>query len=237
MKILITGCSSGLGFGLASHYLNQGHQVFGISRKPNDELSKHSSFRFLSVDISNLELLRKEISKLLESEESLDLVVLNAGVINGIKDLKDTSIDEIKHVMDVNVWANKVLIDALFSLVGTIHQVVAISSGAALRGTRGWNAYSLSKATLNMLIDLYSNEYEDCHFCAMAPGLVETGMQDYLNNLPQEYEYKFPMVSKLKDARGTDRMPKPLEAARIVSESIGRAKEYPSGSYLDVRKM
>ena len=108
MKILITGCSSGLGFGLASHYLNQGHQVFGISRKPNDELSKHSSFRFLSVDISNLELLRKEISKLLESEESLDLVVLNAGVINGIKDLKDTSIDEIKHVMDVNVWANKV---------------------------------------------------------------------------------------------------------------------------------
>ena len=55
--------------------------------------------------------------------------------------------------------------------------------------------------------------------------------------MPKEYDEKFPSIVKLKEARGTEVMPKPLEAARIVSESIGKATAYPSGSYLDVRKM
>lgn len=167
----------------------------------------------------------------------MDLVILNAGILNDIRDLKDTDIEEIKKVMDVNVWANKVLIDVLFEQLDSIHQVVAISSGAAVSGTRGWNAYALSKATLNMLIDLYSREHPQTHFCALAPGLIETGMQDYLNNLPEAYEKKFPMVKKLKEARGTDNMPKSKEAAVIVANAIQKITDHESGNFLDVRNM
>jgi benzil reductase ((S)-benzoin forming) len=167
----------------------------------------------------------------------LDLVILNAGILNEIKDLKDTRIEEIRQVMDVNVWANKVLIDALFETLDSVHQIVAISSGAAVSGSRGWNAYSLSKACLNMLIDLYAKEHSQTHFCALAPGLIETGMQDYLNALPEEYEQKFPLVKKLKEARGTENMPRPAEAAKIVTDSIQKVASFESGSFLDIRDL
>lgn len=237
MNILITGCSSGLGYGLAAHYLNRGHKVFGISRSSNEELNRHSHFSHLSLDLSEFEEICTKIPVFLKNITVMDRVILNAGILNAIKDLKDTGIEEIKKAMDVNVWANKALIDVLFNLFDSIHQIVAISSGAAVSGTRGWNAYSLSKATLNMLIDLYSREHSQTHFCALAPGLIETGMQDYLNSLPKSYEEKFPMVKILKDARGTHKMPKPLEAAVIIADAIQEVRSYESGSFLDVREL
>ena len=192
---------------------------------------------FLQLDLSGLKEIRSKVRDFLKNESAMDLVILNAGILNDIRDLKDTDIEEIKKVMDVNVWANKALIDILFEQLDSIHQVVAISSGAAVSGTRGWNAYALSKATLNMLIDLYSREHLQTHFCALAPGLIETGMQDYLNKLPEAYEKKFPMVKKLKEARGTDNMPKPKEAAVIVANAIQIVTDHENGSFLDVRNM
>ena len=102
MNILITGTSSGLGFGLAKYYLAQNHQVFGISRKQNSELDKHKSFKFLSHDISRFDELKPKVAAFLKHEEKLDLVILNAGVLNEIKDLYFTSLEEIKKVMMTN---------------------------------------------------------------------------------------------------------------------------------------
>ncbi len=139
--------------------------------------------------------------------------------------------------MDINVWANKILIDVIFDSVKTVNQVIAISSGASVSGSRGWNAYSLSKATLNMLIDLYSKEIPNCHFTALAPGLIETGMQDYIHDLTADMEDRFPVVKKLKAAYGTSKMPGPDEAARIIAAGIDKSKKYKSGQFLDVRNM
>lgn len=237
MVVFITGCSKGLGYGLAMHYLQQGHHVYGVSRSFNDELGRHKNFKFLQLDVSNFDQIKRSIPDFIKDESFIDLVILNAGILNEIKDLKETDISEIKHVMDVNVWSNKVLLDTLFSSLKSIKQVVAISSGAAISGSRGWNAYSLSKACLNMLIDLYSKERTDCHFCSLAPGLIETGMQDYLNGIPEDLHSKFPALKRLKNARGTIMMPKPMEAANIVVPAIEEALQHNSGTYLDVREM
>lgn len=235
MNILITGTSSGLGFGLAEYYLKNNHNVFGISRKQNPELSQHSNFKFVSQDISHFEALKLKVAALLENETKLDLVILNAGIVNDIKDLYHTSLDEIEKVMNVNVWANKILIDLLFRRVDKIDQIVAISSGAAVSGARGWNAYALSKTTLNMLINLYAKEFTNTHFCALAPGLIDTQMQDYIFNLPEEKD--FPIVKKLKNAKANNQIPNVQEASRNVAESIKKLKDYESGLFLDVRKM
>lgn len=235
MNVFITGTSSGLGFALAKYYLDSGHLVYGISRKMNEELNNYSNFHFLVQDITRFSELETNLFSFLKDVQVFDLVILNAGVLNEIKDLKDTSLHEIMKVMDVNVWANKILIEALFREVNKIRQVVAVSSGAAVSGARGWNAYSLSKATLNMLINLYAKEYPGTHFCTLAPGLVDTGMQDYIFSL--EYDEKFPIVKRLKEAKGTGKMPKPDEAARSFARAVKLAKNYESGIFLDVRKM
>jgi len=235
MKILITGTSSGLGFGLASHYLKNKHQVFGISRNQNTELHKYRNFSFLSQDISRFEEMKPKLAAFLEDETSLDLVILNAGILNEVKDLYHTSLEEIENVMNVNVWANKVLIDILLRRLKKIDQVVAISSGAAVSGARGWNAYALSKATLNMLVKLYSKECINTHFCALAPGLIDSQMQEYIFNLPNNI--KFPVIEKLKKARQNQQMPGVDEAAKTVASAIEKVKNYESGSFVDVRKM
>ena len=61
MNILITGTSTGVGNGLAKHYLKQGHHVFGISRKSDEELNKNKHFKFLSQDLSKFDETEKNI--------------------------------------------------------------------------------------------------------------------------------------------------------------------------------
>lgn len=235
MDILITGTSSGVGFGLANHYLEEGHTVYGISRKRSNALEKFKNFKFLQQDISDFSALETSLKQFLNGVEILDLVVLNAGVLNEIKDLSQTGLDEIKQAMDTNVWANKVLIDQLFASTPRVLKVVAISSGASTSGARGWNVYALSKATLNMLVKLYANEHPQTHFTALAPGLVDSNMQDYIYSL-QEQE-KFPIIKKLRAAKGTAQMPKPKAAAKKIAAVIEDLERFPSGSFQDVRKL
>ncbi len=235
MQILITGTSKGLGSGLASYYLGKGYSVYGISRTRNDKLENYSGFYYLSCDLSDFEEMSRIIPGFLKKAGKLDLVILNAGVLSEIKDLKDCSLEEIKKVMDINLWSNKILIDLLFSNLNTVTQIVAISSGASVYGNRGWNAYSLSKAALNMLIKLYSGEQPETHFSAIAPGLVDSSMQDYIYSLPDDP--RFPSIEKLKKSKGTSLMPGPSEAAIILANSIEKALNEKSGIFLDVREM
>ena len=76
MKILITGSSSGVGYGLTKFYLEQGHEVFGISRSKNGELEEYNNFRFLLQDISEADKLHQNLYNFLKDEDILDLVVL-----------------------------------------------------------------------------------------------------------------------------------------------------------------
>lgn len=235
MNILITGTSSGLGFGLSKYYLDRGHTVFGISRKQNDVLRTYANFRFLFQDLTRFREVETNLISFLNGLKELDLVILNAGVLNEIKDLRDTSLDEIREVMNINVWSNKVLIDLLFDHVERIHQLVAISSGAAVSGARGWNAYSLSKATLNMLISLYAKEHNQTHFTALAPGLIKSRMQDYIYAMPEDEAY--PVVTRLKQSRDSGAMPEPEEAGEINALAIKKALQHKSGSFLDSRNL
>jgi NAD(P)-dependent dehydrogenase (short-subunit alcohol dehydrogenase family) len=235
MNILITGTSSGIGEALARSYLEENHSVWGISRNPNTHLEKFDQFHFKSIDLQETDRIEGELDDFLKDLESLDLVILNAGILPEIKDMKDTRLDEFKKVMDVNVWSNKVLLDYLSSHIPAIRQVVAISSGASVNGNRGWNAYSMSKAALNMLVKLYSAETPETHFCALAPGIIDTPMQDYISGLPDDDKY--PTLKKLKDAKGTSKMPGPEESSGLLRKAFDHVMEYESGAFVDVRDL
>ena len=113
--------------------------------------------------------------------------------------------------------------------------MVAISTGASQSGNRGWNGYSLSKAALNMLIQLYAGERPETHFTSFAPGLVDTAMQDYLTNLPRDDRY--PPLEILKAAKGTESMPDGETCARKLIEVFPKLLSLASGSYADIRRL
>ena len=134
------------------------------------------------------------------------------------------------------MWANKHLLDELLSGQRVVKQVVAISSGASVNGNRGWGAYAMSKAALNMLILLFAREHEDVHFTSLAPGLVDTPMVQYLCALPDDA--KFLSLENIRGKQGTESMPKPAALAPRLAQAIAQLPaKYDSGAYCDIRDM
>ena len=232
--ILITGNSSGLGMGLTKCYLARDWSVYGLSRRGYS--GQHNKLHDIKCDLSEIDAIPSALDALLAGVEKLDLVILNAGVLGKIKDMSETSIAEIREVMDINVWANKQIMDWLLQADIAPAQVVMISSGAAVNGNRGWGAYSLSKAALNMLAKLYSRELPQTHTCALAPGLVDTAMQDYLCGEITDPRFS-PSADKLRAARGTSAMPTPEQAGALIAEAIPSLTSFPSGDFIDIRNL
>lgn len=234
MRVCITGVSSGLGGGLAKVYLEQGAEVYGCSRRKPADLVRQG-LHFASVDLADAVAGSARFAELIDPVTHFDLVILNAGKLGEIRDMEDTPLDDLRETMEINVWANKWLLDSLYAGGRRIDQVVAISSGASQSGSRGWNGYSVSKAALNMLIKLYAGERPETHFTSLAPGLVDTAMQDYLTNLPEDPRYQ--PLEILKTAKGTDQMPDSDSCARKLIAAFPRLLEIESGSYADIRKL
>jgi NAD(P)-dependent dehydrogenase (short-subunit alcohol dehydrogenase family) len=231
----VTGIHRGLGNGLAQVLLEQGARVYGVSRQCPENLARHPNLCFRPLDLTRLEEIHTQIRALLQETNTLDLVILNAGILGEIKPLRDTSLHEIERIMTVNVWANKLIFDTLLDMEIPIQQVVAMSSGAAFNGSGGWGAYSMSKSALNLLFRVYAHEHEATHFTSLAPGLIASQMLDYVCSLPADE--RFPAVSRIQDAQGTDRMQSPTQAAERIIDSLPRLLETPSGAFVDIREL
>ncbi|MCM8538266.1 MAG: SDR family NAD(P)-dependent oxidoreductase [Lentisphaeraceae bacterium] len=232
-NVLVTGVSSGIGLSLVKEYLSRGCVVYGLSRRKCEV--DHENFHFISADLSDFTNIPGKMFELLGGLSKLDTVVLNAGILGDIADMSQVSIVEMKKTMDINLWSNKVVLDWLFKHIKVVDQVIAISSGAAVNGNRGWNGYSISKAALNMLVKLYASEKLDTHFCALAPGLVDTAMQDYLCS--QKETDKYPSLERIQSSRGTEAMPTAEQLAAKLIETFTKVKSLETGCFVDIRKM
>ena len=224
-NILITGCSSGLGLALTNYYLKKNFKVFGISRtKPNIE---NLNFIHINFDLSQVDKIKEKLTDILENINEFETVFLNAGMLGKIKVLKDLSIEELNEVYSLNVYANKELLDILMNI--KVKNIIIISSGASKNGYKGWGSYSLSKAGVNMLVNLYSNEMINTKILAVAPGVIKTPMTDYIRF---ELDVNiFPSVKKLNDGV----VQTPEETAIKLDNLINKIDEFESGSYVDVR--
>jgi len=228
-NILITGVSSGLGEALAKEYLENGDRVYAIGKTIPKKLDHYPHFFFFLYDLSETFTLQATLKEFLE-HRSFDIVILNAGVLGDIQTLSQTELTDIKSVMEINVWANKELIDVLHAHAH-VKQIVGISSGAAIKGSKGWGAYALSKAGLNMLLSVYAKELPDIHFTALAPGVIHTSMvQHIIDEVDDEI---FTSAKQLKS--GNIQMPQ--AAAKHLIATFPKLLAYESGSFLDVRTM
>ncbi len=228
-NVFITGVGSGLGKAFVEVALNKGYKVYALSRHLPKEFE--GKIDFIKCDLRALENIYKCMKELLDTKK-IDLAVLNAGILGDIKEINKTSLYEIQEVMTVNVWANKVILDFFINEGIKVNQIIGISSGASVNANKGWGGYSISKASLNILLKLYSREMPDTHITALAPGLVLTPMLNYI--LENVDEKKFPSVKRLKQSSKQT----PLEAAEKIFNILGKLKkEFPSGEYIDIRKI
>ena len=232
-RLFITGNSSGLGYALTRHYLEQDWRVSGCSRRGCEGLGGFLSD--MRCDLTNFEGIPVSLEDLLGAAHKLDLVILNAGILGEIREIAKTPLADIQRIMDSNVWANKVILDWLIHSGLEVAQVIMISSGASVLGNRGWGGYALSKAALNMLAKLYAHEMPDTHIVSLAPGLIDSDMMSYL--CEEADAEKFPALNRLREARDSEAMQTPAEAAENIASVVGQLREFESGSFVDIRQI
>ena len=228
---LVTGNSSGLGLGLTRMLKDQGAAVYGLSRSGCPEETAGD----IRVDLADYAGIAPAMAQLLDGVERLDLVVLNAGLLGQIQSMQEADIAELRQLMDVNVWANKPILDHLLARGIEVGQIIAISSGAAVSGNFGWSGYSISKAALNMFVQLYAHEFPETPMHSLAPGLVDTAMQAFIS---EEVDVeRFPALKRLQEARGTDAMPDNDTAAQRILDSLEDVRAIPTGRFADLRNL
>ena len=218
-NIFITGVSSGLGKSLIEKYTDKGYNTYGISRK--------------DINLENVSEINTKLPDILDGVSKLDVVILNAGMLGDIKTFNEWRYNDLLKIMDVNVWSNKFILDYLFRNNIDVQQVISISSGASEHTYKGWSGYSISKCALRMMMEVYSKEIKGTHFISLAPGLIDTKMQDYLcNDVDKD---KFPVMEKFIKAKEDGTTRKPLDVAKDIINIVPSLNEFDNGSYIDLR--
>jgi len=182
-KALVVGASSGIGYALAKKLSQEGYDVGIVARRVErlEQLAKEMTGKSYTkqVDVSKPEDAQEQVAQLIEEMGGLDLMVLNAGVGVGSKEL---IWENQKRTLDVNVVGFTALATlAMNYFVKQKHgHLVGISSIAALRGLPHAAAYSASKAYVsNYLQGLRTNvnlEGLPIYVTDIKPGFILTEM-------------------------------------------------------------
>lgn len=193
----ITGTHKGIGKAIAEQALKEdGNFIYGLSRQHSIE---HDRYEPITIDLSKTEEIDGWDFPLPENSQ-IDKVILinNAGVIEPVKNLGFTFGDAIEYHYKVNVIAPVILMNhflGAFRNSGISQVVINISSGAGKHPVDGWACYCSSKAALDMVSEVAAvenkNQGNQCRVYALAPGIVDTSMQDAIRSADPAHFSRF----------------------------------------------
>jgi len=180
-NICVTGASRGLGYALCEVFLaDPEFVVYAVTRNPDSLQNLKDKYpkqmEVISADICTDEG-RETILKSIQG--NLDILIHNAGTLL-FKEFESITQTEIEDVYRVNVFAPFLLTQKLLPLFDGSH-VINISSIGGVEGSlkfAGLSTYSSSKAALNCLTEMLSEEFKDTTnaFNCLALGSVGTEM-------------------------------------------------------------
>jgi len=181
-NIVVTGASRGIGIETVRFLATRGHYVLALSRNVEPIAALADEFgglvKFQSVDLSDTSI---DLEQIVSSHfRQVDALVNNAGsLIN--KPFVDTSIEEWKVMLDVNLIAAIRMVHACLPLMSRFGQILNISSMGGFQGSikfPGLSAYSTTKGALGILTECLSEELigHDIHVNALCLGAVQTEM-------------------------------------------------------------
>ena len=178
-RVIVTGCSRGIGRALVEQYAALGIVVGGCARS-TDLISKQGEEpHFRCVDVTDSAALEQWATDLSAVGMIPDLVVANAGYLSEPRALWETSSDEFDAVIDVNVkgvanTARAFLPRMIKAGKGTF---VALSSGWGRSTSAGVAPYCASKFAVEGLIGALSQDLPSgVSAVALSPGVVHTEM-------------------------------------------------------------
>ncbi|MER7620378.1 SDR family oxidoreductase [Streptomyces sp. NPDC126503] len=186
--VLVTGAASGIGRATAFAFAEAGARVVAVDRDGEGAVRTAEMARLIgaaeawgeTVDVADEQAMEKLAAKVEGEYGTVDVLVNNAGIgLTG--SFFDTTTDEWKRVLDVNLWGvvhGCRVFGARMADRGQGGHIVNIASAAAFQPSRALPAYSTSKAAVLMLSECLRAELagQGIGVSAICPGIVNTGI-------------------------------------------------------------
>ncbi|MFO7922251.1 MAG: SDR family oxidoreductase [Bacteroidales bacterium] len=192
LNIIIIGASRGIGFEVARQLIQQGHNLFCVSRnkialenleKECKSINRKAHISTLSFDISRLTDGHSEFTGIVQKEfPRVDILLNNAGLLIN-KNFPEFSYEEAVQVFNVNFFSAALVVKSLIPLMGgkAVSHIVNTGSMGGFQGSSkfpGLSYYSASKAALASLSECLAEELKDRNIRVncLALGAVRTEM-------------------------------------------------------------
>ena len=171
-NILITGASNGIGKSLSENLSKYGANVIMLSRNENALDAVYDSLKkiyktdpcILKCDLENIDDEKsQEIANIISKNyQNLDSIIHNAAILEKMSDIESFDLQTWDKVMRVNLTSAFILSKYLIPLMksSTTPRIIFTTSSVGKKGKAFWGAYSVSKAGVNALSDILSDELE-----------------------------------------------------------------------------
>jgi short-subunit dehydrogenase len=183
--VVVTGGTEGIGKALVDALIKSGAKVATCGRN-HDKLYRLQSeypsanLHTMVTDVSSENDCRRFMETTIKVFGGIDILINNAGVSMRAL-LKDTNIEVIKKVIDINfygtVYCTKYALDSIIARKGTI---VGVSSIAGYRGLPGRSGYSASKFAVQGWLEAIKTELmgEGVHVMWVCPGFTTSNIRN-----------------------------------------------------------
>jgi NAD(P)-dependent dehydrogenase (short-subunit alcohol dehydrogenase family)/pimeloyl-ACP methyl ester carboxylesterase len=186
--VLVTGAGSGIGRATALAFAEAGARVVAVDRNAEAAARTAESSRLAgapeawaeTVDVSDEQAMEKLAEKVTTEYGVVDVLVNNAGIgLSG--SFFDTTPEDWKKVLDVNLWGvihGCRVLGRRMAERGQGGHIVNVASAAAYQPSRALPAYCTSKAAVLMLSECLRAELagQGIGVTAVCPGFVNTAI-------------------------------------------------------------
>ena len=231
--VLITGCSSGIGFCLANGLRAAGYRVFATARKEKDITKlKELGFDAFLLDLASSSSIKAAISKLYQKTDSL-YALINNGAYGQTGALEDISREALEKQFQVNVFGWHELTNLVLPSMKerNIGRVVYISSVLGFVAMPFRGPYVASKFAIEGLVDTLRLELKQTKIklSLVQPGPIESKFRQNAflafkenvdpSNSDYKREYKA-MIERLNSDKNTQFTLAPESVLRCVLHAL-----------------
>ncbi len=177
--ILITGCSSGIGYSAARTLLERGYRVFASARKPDDvERLRAEGLEALQLDLSDSDSIKAAVETLLDKTDGQLYALFNNGAFGQPGAVEDLSRQVLREQFETNLFGWLELTNLILPVMR--HQgegrIIQNSSVLGLVALPFRGAYNSSKFAIEGLSDTLRMELKGTgvHLSLIEPGPIES---------------------------------------------------------------
>jgi len=226
--VLISGCSTGIGYATAVMLKNNGHQVFATARKEADvtRLSENG-LTALQLDVDDSDSIEKCVERVLEKTGGRLDVLINNAAYGLVGALEDISRNALRKQFETNVFGTHQLTNKVLPVMRKHKSglIINISSVLGLVAMPYKGAYNASKFALEGLTDTLRMELHGTgiHVSLIEPGPITT---HFRKNAAQAFTQHVPNRSKehehVYDKMATQREQSKSPAFSLPPEAVSK---------------